>query len=478
MLSILFKRITSTFKYLFGDIIKIIKYKDKFILNELTERAIQNKNKVAITYLGLPFLKLYSFIVFTDPSRDTVEAISTLGQYNKENPDHYDPKARIIFDPIKKLLGREFIINLNGPEVSDERHHLLKYFKPNKAREKASVIFTEVVDTWSKAVSLNQSISYACMRIIATTFLGINKIPSANKLQPLIKKAQQYLLDTENVPVKEIDIVIAKLKKLNDKTIAKNEKSLLENESYLQHMIELKKAEKFSDISALGILLVEGNITSLLTSTIVHIASDKALQNKIRTELKELRSKNLEFKKSQYLNKVYEESIRCFAPVSPLVRYASKASCINGIAIPARSFIFLPTRRMLHDPTVWKNPKKFDISHQDNPLYKPTSLAFSNGPRACPASFGFTYNVFMTALECFFLDNELTLTGHQVLEEIALDAKDPCLNQTYYADIQKVEESSLSKSPITSVYDIKQKSPNPTKINPSKNPELKKISLN
>ncbi|HRE33261.1 MAG TPA: cytochrome P450, partial [Candidatus Berkiella sp.] len=45
-----------------------------------------------------------------------------------------------------------------------------------------------------------------------------------------------------------------------------------------------------------------------------------------------------------------------------MARYASKTGTINGVNIPAQTYLFVLLRRVMHDPKQWPNPDVFDIS--------------------------------------------------------------------------------------------------------------------
>jgi hypothetical protein len=113
--------------------VKIIRYQEGFILGELTDRALQSEMGYAQTYIGLPFAKIYNFVVLTN--EQLVKEGAAYGEFSKEDPEHYDSKARSIFDPLKNFLGMESIINQNGPEVPVERAAIKSYLTANKGLE-------------------------------------------------------------------------------------------------------------------------------------------------------------------------------------------------------------------------------------------------------------------------------------------------------------------------------------------------------
>jgi hypothetical protein len=201
----------------------------------------------------------------------------------------------------------------------------------------------------------------------------------------------------------------------------------------------------------------------LISSTLTYLAGNKKVQEQLRAELNKLDKEALSspdkcmqaLKSSKYLNNFFLESLRYHAPVAPLVRYASKATQINDIKIPARTFIMAPIRRMLHDPNRYENPEIFDPFRHEDPSKDPTFI-FSKGSRACPASYGFSKTIFLMAIKMFFMDNEMTLIGeHQKLEPLDLTSKEPLLERQYFAQLRNIKDSAEVKS-LTTQFDMGQ----------------------
>ncbi len=438
---------------------KIITQKEAFILGELTDRAAQSQDGYASTYIGLPFFKLASFHVFTG-EHHLKEAVS-YGEYQEAFPEKYDPRARQLFDPLKDFLGNESIINLNGPEVPMERKVIKDHLTMYKALDASKEVFSKIAANWSQTQSINHQICLACTQVIATAWLHCKDIPE--ELIPLLKKAEHAVFNRDKVSNSDFEKLKRDFQALNDAYMDANEPKILSEDSYLKHMLETGKAKHLKELNGLFALVVEGNITTVLTCAILELASNKELQSQLREELKSVDLKDLDsingfakIKSLKQLHNIYIESLRTFAPAPPLVRYASKAGRIGDKEISARSYLFMPLRSIMHDHKKWENPEHFNPQRHENTPHKINFYPltpFSTGPRVCPASFGFTEALFKTALVILFKNNELSLTSHASVEQIPVKTKEPRLKQSYFGKLEKNEPSARA-IPVTPYHAV------------------------
>jgi cytochrome P450 len=292
-------------------------------------------------------------------------------------------------------------------------------------------------------------ICYACSRVIASAWFNLKELPE--EVVPLLKKAEHAVFNADKISSEELQRLKQQFKVLNDRVMADNEEAILGTDNYLKYLLDSGRADSLKNLNALSALVVEGNITTLITCAVTQLASSKELQRQLRESLNEVNLGNAktleefshELKKCEFLNNIYLEALRFFAPAPPVVRYCSKTTNIGGVTIPARSFVFVPFRRILHDATLWNNPEVFDPSRPQHTKMKANVYPFnpfSMGQRVCPASFGFAEAMFKVALISLFKDNELSLTSHDAIEAIPVTAKEPRLQQEYYATLDKVDE--------------------------------------
>ncbi len=442
---------------------KIITQKEGFILGELTDRADQSEDGYASTYIGLPFFKLASFHVFTG-ERYLKEAVS-YGEYQEGFPEKFDPRARQLFEPLKDFLGNESIINLNGPEVPMERKAIKDHLTMAKALDASKEVFMRIAANWSQNQSINHQICLACTQVIASAWLHCKDIP--RELVPLLKKAEHAVFNRDKISNSDFDKLKRDFQTLNDAYMDANEAKILSEDSYLKHMLETRKAKHLKDLKGLYALVVEGNITTVMTCAILEIASNKELQRQLREELKSVDIKDLDslngfakIKSLKLLNNIYLESLRAFSPAPPLVRYASKAGKIGGKDIAARSYLFMPLRKIMHNSKKWENPEQFIPQRHENTLHRINFYPltpFSTGPRVCPASFGFTEALFKTAMVILFKNNQLSLTSHAFVEQIPVNTKEPRLKQTYFGKLEKGTRGA-DVLPLTPAYDVQMRS--------------------
>lgn len=92
-----------------------------------------------------------------------------------------------------------------------------------------------------------------------------------------------------------------------------------------------------------------------------------------------------------------DEALRWEPAVSflPRVTREGAVSRIEGVEVPADSFVFMGISAANHDPAVFENPHAFDILRQNNAK----SMTFGHGPRMCPGMHLARVNL-RTTLDC------------------------------------------------------------------------------
>jgi len=440
-----FRKLAEGVSHVLGlnDSLNIIRQREDFFFNELASRSIQGGKGYAATYLGLPYLHAFNFFVFTGDK--FIKEAACYGEYTEVNPKTFDPKARSPFDPIKEFLGDPAIVNMNGPEVAKERKGIKNYLSTNRAEAAAWEVTDKLLRNWSNDKSLNHTICLLCTQVIAQGWFNLKDVPEA--LVPLLKTAEHNVFNRDKVSNADFEKNRAQIKAISDEVLTTQHANVGEEESYIGFLKVHRKKERVTDLNALAGLVVEGNITTVLTGAVLQLAANQNLQERLRQELMTLDPKQMRtaegypgIKNLPLLHQVYLESLRFFSPSPPMARYASKAGTINGVHIPARSYLFIPLRQIMHDPNEWVNPSAFDPSRHlgsNRHLNQYPLAPFSLGPRMCPASFGFAEAMFKVALVQLFRENQLSLTSHDSVEQIPVAIKEPRLKQAYFGNLRR-----------------------------------------
>ena len=441
-----FKKVAEGVRYLFNldDSYKIIRQQENFFFDELASRSLNSEKGYASTYLGFPFLRAYNFFVFT--GENFVKEAVAYGEYDKDHPQLFDPKSRSLFEPIKEFLGDPAIVNMNGPEVAEERKGIKEFLTPHRSEVATWEVTDKLLGNWSDDKSLNHNICLLCTQVIAQGWFNLRDVPE--ELIPLLKKAEHFVFNRDKVSNADFEKLRAELKELSDKVLTPQKDNLSERDSYLGFLTQHRGKKAVTDLNALAALLVEGNITTVLTGAILQLANNPNLQATLRQELQSLDPKTMrttegyvQIKHLAFLHNLFLETLRYYSPSPPLARYASQAGEINGVKIPARSYLFVPLRQVMHDPKQWPNPSVFDPSRHEGStrhLNQYPLTPFSTGPRVCPASFGFAEAMFKIAMVQLFRNNQLNLTSHDSVEQIPVAIKEPRFKQTYFGKLSKV----------------------------------------
>ncbi|MCS5711270.1 cytochrome P450 [Candidatus Berkiella aquae] len=447
------RKIGTGLTYYMGDSGKIIRDGEKFMFTELADRAVASQQGHSSTYLGLPFLSLYHFHIFT--GENFVKEAVSYGEYSEKFPGKFDAKARSLFDPVKEFLGDPAIVNMNGKEVKAERFGIKNNLSQARAVSAAANVFDRMLSNWAEEKSLNHIICYACTQIIAKAWYNLDEVPE--ELIPLLKTAEYYVFNRDKVSDQDFENLRQQIKDLNDRVISEQEENIRKGESYLTYLQEARGKKRLADLNALAGLVVEGNITTVVTGALLQIATNQELQNRLREEIKSINfdigspEGYQKLKELPLLHQVYLETLRYYSPSPPMARYASKAGTINGVHIPARSYLFIPLRRVMHDPKQWSHPEIFDPSRHEagsRRLNEFPLTPFSTGPRVCPASFGFAEAMFKIAIAKIIMNNELTLTSHADIETIPVETKEPRFKQTYFVKLNNLAQKAESQAEV------------------------------
>lgn len=435
------------------DAIKIILYRDKFILNELTKRALTSKEGYVIATIPIPFYKI-QFLVAT--GEQVVKHAVQYGEPKKSDPDAFDPKARMPFDVLKKLIGTSTLVNENGRTVQAERKEIKSYIANEEMIPEIWKLMEAEFNaaTDKNKVNIENFIQLAVTRVLAKIWFDIPPEDIDADFAELLQQGEHVVFNSDAISKKAFEEIKQKIKSANDAIIEKNHDRIISGHSFIRWLVEDKKvAPTFEATNSLGGLIVVGNMVSLLTNAILKALTDNQVGEALGIAINEIGSvesikDNFEkLKANDYLHRFYLEALRLYARPGPIVRYASKAARLGAVEVGPRTFLFVPPRAILHDPKHWAHPEKFDPSRFKKPYPHVTKypfIPFSTGPRSCLASQGFAEALFKIAMFMAFSKYKLSVSQKTQLEDIPTDKAEARLQRKYLVSFR---DRDLRRSP-------------------------------
>ncbi|KAK0080360.1 hypothetical protein PV325_014084 [Microctonus aethiopoides] len=147
----------------------------------------------------------------------------------------------------------------------------------------------------------------------------------------------------------------------------------------------------------LFVFFIAGFETSSSTSSncLFELALNHDVRDKLRKEIKEELSKTEGvmtydgIKNMEYLDKVVNETLRKYPPVTTIMRKTTTPYTFSGtkVSIPVGTDVWIPIFGIQRDPKYFPNPETFDperFSEEAKKLRPPmTFLSFGEGPRNC-----------------------------------------------------------------------------------------------
>lgn len=123
------------------------------------------------------------------------------------------------------------------------------------------------------------------------------------------------------------------------------------------------------ELISMFVILIAGShdtTTSALCSSIHRLATDKAMQQRLREE-------------PGLIKGFVEEVLRMECPVAGLFRRATRATTVGGVAIPEGALLMLRYGAANRDPKAFDDPETFDPQRPNASRH----LAFGYGPHTC-----------------------------------------------------------------------------------------------
>ncbi|XP_063415463.1 cytochrome P450 3A6-like isoform X1 [Mytilus trossulus] len=144
--------------------------------------------------------------------------------------------------------------------------------------------------------------------------------------------------------------------------------------------------------NAILFLLVGYDTTaSALTFVTYCLATNPDCQEKLIKEIDSVLGKDCpnydNIQKMDYLDRVFSETLRLYAPGGRTGRNVEKEMIVNGYKIPKNAEIMIPIHAIHRDPEFWEEPDKFDperFTPENKAKRHPYCyLPFGHGPRSC-----------------------------------------------------------------------------------------------
>lgn len=321
---------------------------------------------------------------------------------------------RIHFSPIfttNKLKGLCSLILECSEQLEKYMDILIRKGEPLDIREIAARFTTDVIGSCAFGIEMNSlSEKESEFRrlgkgVFNTTFRRIVKTRIRN-LMPWL-----YNFFLRILPWNEIT---KKIVKLTTETIEYRNKNNIVRSDFINVLLNLKKhPEKIAEIELTNDLLSAQTFvffgagfetsSTTISNALYELALNHDIQYKLREEIKEFEKKNdgkwtyESIKEMQYLNKIFQETLRKY-PVVPFLNreLISDYTFENSkITIPKGLKIWIPVYGIHHDPDIYPNPEKFDPERFSEDKIKERHsmhyLPFGHGPRNCIGSRFGTY---------------------------------------------------------------------------------------
>ena len=203
------------------------------------------------------------------------------------------------------------------------------------------------------------------------------------------------LPDPSNVRQKNFDVALEGAKSFVKKVVKIREDMEINEDNERLIDILIRTCDDEETLLSDSITYVTGgfhNTASALVWAFYYIAKDKAVQQKIHTEIDQyiltdkvdINSIN----KCTYLRQVFNETLRCSVLAPFAARFSDEDIEMRGFVVPAGTPILLALGVPMQDPVLYKDPEKFDPErfNPENSKDRPTlaHIPFGTGKRICP----------------------------------------------------------------------------------------------
>lgn len=329
---------------------------------------------------------------------------------------HFDEAARKPLDIIKHMAGTENIINLNSHESVKQRKNIKLFLSEGNAINQAFLLsknlFDKTVSEWRDQVSLPDMMSYLVCNLVGQCVLGLNEISMQDA--QLVRQAG-IEIGKGDIHSISYQTLCNNMAELNQRLLMQNRSKILETENYTKnkaaftdHDTESEIDEKLEQGKAISNLLVEANLSTLMTGGLMEVHQSSEIKTRLMQELAEIDENNLaDVRKLKYLDCVFKETLRFTSPTPYIIRQTSQPTTLNIknqagenclYSIPSNTLLFAPIRRIHHDAKYWEQPDKFNPERFNDAERKEYFAPFSIGRRSCPTQSHFTEVAFKAVM--------------------------------------------------------------------------------
>lgn len=191
------------------------------------------------------------------------------------------------------------------------------------------------------------------------------------------------------------DYLVRTAVKLRDAKRRENGKS---KSDLLQVMLDAVDANKMDDahtimMSVVALIAGHEPVTNSIIFTSYLLATNNQVQEKLVEEIAQYFSDNPDksyyeaAQEIEYLDQVFQESMRIYSPAPTLIRRCNKSCEIGGYQIEKGTYIVAPVYGVHYNEEYWPEPEKFDperFSKQNKAKQHSCAyLPFGMGPRQC-----------------------------------------------------------------------------------------------
>ncbi|XP_024082425.1 cytochrome P450 6B1-like isoform X3 [Cimex lectularius] len=156
--------------------------------------------------------------------------------------------------------------------------------------------------------------------------------------------------------------------------------------------LHVENVEVTDDIlAAQAFQFLTGGLEPIYNRFLIEIAQYEDIQNKLRKEIQEVKTKNDGYnyksvREMLYLEQCIHETLRKYPIIPFLMRYCVKDYMVNSdFTIEKGTLVVVSTRGIQNDPAYFPNPEKFDPERfsANGPIKNIAYLPFGAGPRVC-----------------------------------------------------------------------------------------------
>jgi hypothetical protein len=416
-----------------------VTFKDpnKFITDHLYTIASQQGHAIAPLFSSIlaKVVNVPQFLVLGPYDRDALQHLFQAGE--KKYP--YVNARDEVNKKVRAATGSkdEYIFTHHVQETAALERNKIKMGMNNvdEVFRVSQAFVNNISEAWRLDLSFQDNMRYITTNIMAICVFGIPHVP-IEEMDTL--ERINHVLAYNDIDDPVFIAASQKLQKLSDELVDEYGDYIIKSNKFLASQLKVGEGvEKLRELKAGSSLLVENNLSLIVMHALAHIATNKIIMNKLRSELAE---SGIDFTKIpehegetillnkqindlSYLRKIYMEALRFVNPgvmtlrqTDRVTRWAikDKEGVPHNITLNANSYLFAPLRMMGHDKSIWDEPEKFNPDRfvKDQQTFSQYgNYPFMLGNRSCPAGASFVRQVFNMVIAGIVQNFDFTLSG-------------------------------------------------------------------